>query len=265
MDRNWIIRSTWFYNVNPALKFGVIAALFIVGLFIHNLNTMIWLTGCFFVSYLLFTGLAKMISFWLLFTAFILAILSSTTMIFFGKGDHVLFQWHFLIISEESLARGLHIGLRTFLYTVIGMLFATTTRPVQFFYSLMQQIKCPPKYAYGFLAAFRMLPIMYEEFYTIRAAMKVRGMDRKKGIKARYTKIKRYAIALLSQSIRRAQRTAVAMEAKRFSETSGRTYYYIMTYSRYDLVFIITIAGLVAAAFWLSVAFPFTPYTNVLE
>lgn len=201
----------------------------------------------------------------MLLLALILAVLSSTTMIFFGQGTHILFKWHFLVISKESLARGCHIGLRTFLFSILSLIFVSTTKPVLFFYSLMQQLKLPPKFAYGFLAAFRILPMMYEEFHIIRAAMKVRGIEKNKGPKGQYHKIKRYAITLLAQSIRRAQRTAVAMEAKRFSLAKNRTYYYKTGVSSYDLIFLLTMSMIVMLAFVLSSTLPLTPFTNVIE
>jgi len=226
---------------------------------------MIWATVIFSAVYLAVNGFSKKLSLGLIFTALVLSLFSSTTMIFFGKGTHVLFQWHLLVISRESLARGAQIGLRTFVYSLMGLILMSTTEPVLFFYSLMQQLKVPAKYAYGCLAAFRMLPIMAEEFIHIRQAMKVRGMTRKKGMKARYERVKRYAITLLAQSIRRAQRTAVAMEAKQFSMTRKRTYYYQVVYSRYDLLFACLIMAAVIGSFALSHYFPLTPYQNVLE
>ncbi|MFC7392685.1 energy-coupling factor transporter transmembrane component T family protein [Scopulibacillus cellulosilyticus] len=257
--------QTWLSKVNPSLKFLIIAILFIAVLMVHNLNTMIWMTSLFFILYLVFNGFNMKLSFWMLLLSFLLAILSSTTMIFFGQGSHILFQWHLIVISEESLARGLHIGLRTFLYAMLSLVFASTTKPVLFFYSLMQQLKLPPKFAYGFLAAFRILPIMYEEFHIIRAAMKVRGIEKNKGLKGQYNKVKRYAITLLAQSIRRAQRMAVAMEAKRFSLAANRTYYYKVPVSSYDFIFFLTMLVIMAAAFILSSSLPLTPFTNVIE
>ena len=84
----------------------------------------------------------------------------------------------------------------------------------------MQQVKLKPKYAYSFMAALRLIPIMMEEFQTIRNAMKVRGFEREKGIRSVYFKMKAYSIPLLSGSIRRAHRIAVAMEANDF-QTPG--------------------------------------------
>ena len=130
------------------------------------------------------------------------------------------------------------IGLRALVFAVLGLTFALTTRPVNLFYSLMQQLRLDPKYAYSFMAALRLIPIMTEEFETIRNARKVRGSERVTGLQGILFKMKVYTIPLLSGSIRRAHRIAVAMEAKRFSGHVKRTYYYEIGFSGNDFVFL---------------------------
>lgn len=179
-----------------------------------------------------------------LFPFIIIFISTSTSMIFFGKGETTWFQWGLIHITKESFFRGLHIGFRALNFALLGIIFSVTTRPVYLFYSLMQQLKLPPKYAYSFLAGVRLIPIMIEEFQTIHHALKVRGATGARGIRGLFEQIKRYAVPLLSQSIRRAQRIAVAMEAKRFSNDSNRTYYYEISFSKYDVLFVTVIVVL---------------------
>ncbi|MFX3617075.1 MAG: energy-coupling factor transporter transmembrane protein EcfT [Sporolactobacillus sp.] len=261
-----ILRTrTWFFKINPTLKFLVIAALFIVYLTVHNLNTMIWSALIFLGFYLLVSGFGRLFNFWLIILTLVVSLFSGAAMIFFGKGSHLLFQFGLVQISTESLARGLMLGIRTFAFSLLSLIFATTTEPVPFFYSLMQQLKVPVRYAYGCLAAFRMLPLMAEEFLTIRQAMRVRGLAQQKGAKAFYERIKRYCLMMLVQSIRRAQRTAVAMRAKRFSLSGSRTYFYKIGWSRYDLLFAVSMVLAVAAGFILAQVAPLTPFNNVLD
>jgi energy-coupling factor transport system permease protein len=226
---------------------------------------MIWASLFFLILYYFVSGLAGKWSFWFVFITLIVSFFSASAMIMFGKGSHVIYHQSLILITQESLARGILLGLRTFTFSLIGMIFATTTLPVPFFYSLMQQLRVPVRYAYGCLAAFRMIPIMAEEFTHIRQAMRVRGMARQKGIKAFYERMIRYTLTMLAQSIRRAQRTAIAMEAKRFSMNEKRTYYYEIGWSRIDLYFIVIILLTVTLGFVFSSYFPLTPFTNVLD
>lgn len=265
MDNVMTLRVNWLQKVNPLIKLVDVAALFIVYLAVHNLNVMIWSSMLFLIIYLLHQSVSAKLSFWLVILTFMTSIFSMTAMTFFGKGTHFLFQFGLIQISTESLARGLMLGLRSFTFGMLSLIFATTTEPVPFFYSLMQQGKLPIRVAYGCLAAFRMLPMMADELHTLQQAMKIRGLARAQGVKATYERYKRYCLTMLVQAIRRAQRTAVAMEAKRFSMTAARTYYYRIDWSWLDLGFSLMILLIVALSFLFAHFFPLTSFTNVFD
>lgn len=180
-------------------------------------------------------------------------------MILFGEGSTTWFRWGLIHVTEESFLRGMHLGFRALSFALLGLLFSLTTRPVRLFYSLMQQLKLKPKYAYSFLAGVRLIPIMIEEFQTVRNALKVRGVVNN-GL---FEKMKRYAIPLLSQSIRRAQRIAVAMEAKRFSNSAERTFYYEIGFSKYDIVLVAVFIIVTAAAYYAGIYYPYIPVEDV--
>ncbi|MNP73302.1 putative HMP/thiamine permease protein YkoC [compost metagenome] len=72
-----------------------------------------------------------------------------------------------------------------------------------------------------------------------------------------YGTLKRYAIPLLAQSIRRAQRMAVAMEAKGFTDGASRTFYIQISYSRADLWFVFYYMLSLTAAYYIGVTFPY--------
>lgn len=159
---------------------------------------------------------------------------SALTLMLFGRGEHVLWQWGIIKISEESIHSGLVIGTKSIAIGMISLVLLLTTRPVFLFYALMQQFRFPPKFAYSFLAAVRLVPVVIEEWQTRSHALKVRGVTFSKGIKGVYERLKLYSVPLFAQSIRRAQRMAVAMEAKQFRMNQARTYYYEMSYSKVD-------------------------------
>jgi energy-coupling factor transport system permease protein len=193
----------------------------------------------------------------------VIFISTATSMIFFGNGETTWFKWGLIHITKESFFRGLHLGFRALNFALVGIIFSLTTRPVYLFYSLMQQLKLKPKYAYSFLAGVRLIPIMIEEFQTIHNALKVRGATEVRSIRGMFEKMKRYAIPLLSQSIRRAQRIAVAMEAKRFSGDKERTFYYEIGFSKYDTLFVTSIIALSFLAYYVSIVYPYFPITDV--
>ncbi|WP_202078478.1 energy-coupling factor transporter transmembrane component T family protein [Caldalkalibacillus salinus] len=252
-------QETWMHKANPSLKLVLFLILMVTLLFIHRLDYLIYFTVFPLALLFLFTGhpIKRVLLFSIPFV--LLFISTSTSMIFFGKGDTTWFHWGLVHITEESFYRGIHLGFRALNYAIIGLVFALTTRPVNLFYSLMQQMKLAPRYAYSFMAAVRLLPIAFEEFQTLRYAYKVRGVQHEKGLKGMYEKLKFYAIPLLAQSIRRAQRIALAMEAKQF--TNGRrTHYYRIGFSRHDLTLVLCVMMSILSAYLFS---QYLPYTGV--
>jgi len=260
---NFEHRETWLHRVNPSVKLLAFLLYFIAILFIHNINVLINLTWA--NLFLLFAYSGHPYRRLLLYASpfLLIFISSSTAMMFFGEGETTWVRWGLLHITEESFYRGLHIGFRALNFAALGLLFALTTGPVRLFYSLMQQLKLPPRFSYSFMAAIRLIPIMFEEFQTLRQAARVRGGLSGRGPGAVYRKLRFYAIPLLAQSIRRAQRIAVAMEAKRFVSNRERTYYYIIGYSWRDALYIAVLIGSFACAWWIGTGWPYFDITDV--
>ncbi|WP_442603192.1 ATP-binding cassette domain-containing protein [Paenibacillus sp. KN14-4R] len=232
-------KLTWAHRVNPALKFTIFLVLLLIVLFNRNLD-LAWnqMIGSFLILFLCSGYRWRRLGLFL--TPFLfMFISSSSTMILFGKGEHVWWQWGLIRISEESFHSGLLIGFKTLTFGLLGMFFTLTSKPILLFYSLMQQFHLPPKYGYSFIASIRLLPAVWEEIWIRSNALRVRGVRYARGIKGLYERFSLYAVPMLAQSIRRAQRVAIAMEAKRFQIKASRTYYYVTTYSSVDFVFII--------------------------
>ncbi|MET3696205.1 energy-coupling factor transport system permease protein [Bacillus oleivorans] len=176
------------------------------------------------------------------------------------------FFWTTIVFSKESASTGtvpifwlevpidtfiiaISLSLRVLCFSALSLLFIFTTKPTDFILSLMQQCKLPPKLAYGILAGFRFLPMLKEELFIIRSAHRVRGVNRAKSLKHYAENVKRYSIPLLASSIRKAERTAIAMESKGFTGEKGRTFYRTMRITRNDWLFVfIMIAYLIGCS-----------------
>ncbi|MCH1627074.1 energy-coupling factor transporter transmembrane component T family protein [Ferdinandcohnia quinoae] len=257
MHFDFTSKETWLHSINPTLKLLVLVGLCASLFFIDDLNLTMNITLTVLVLYWGFTGQPIGRVLLLSFPFFLVFISTSTSMILFGKGDMTWFEWGLIRITEEGFQKGLLVGLRAVIFASLGLMFALTTRPVYLFYSLMQQVKLKPKYAYSFMAGLRLIPIMMEEFQTIQYAMKVRGVEGQRGIRSIYFKLKAYSIPLLSQSIRRAHRIAVAMEAKRFSDYATRTYFYQIGFSKHDITFLLYFGIMLTLGYYVSVFFPY--------
>lgn len=160
----------------------------------------------------------------------------------------ILWDWGWIKITEAGLQKGLSIGLRMIAFASLSFMFVVTTKPVPFIYSLMQQAKLPPKLAYGIMAGYRFVPLFREELTILQKAHRIRGVDRAKGFIERSKRLGRYLIPLLASAIRKAERTAMAMESKGFTGSRKRTFYYVTRIRMSDgIFFLMMIAGVLIA------------------
>ena len=149
-------------NIITKLILGVLLFIFII--FVHNFDYMIYITLLMFIFLLSFNGTAFKVIAAFLSATILFALLSSLFMILYGDGTHMLFEWGIIHISTESIVRGLHLSLRTITVSMFGVLIALTSQIVMIFYSLMQHLKVKPKIAYAFMAAIRMVPLIFTSF-----------------------------------------------------------------------------------------------------
>jgi energy-coupling factor transport system permease protein len=260
---NLVFKESWMHKINPSLKLLTLVFLFVFAVTIHHFNFMITFTLVVSILFLFCTGHPYKHIFLFLLPFLFIFLSTAASMILFGKGEITLYKWGIVHITEESLYRGFHLGFRALSFALMGLTFALTTNPVQLFYSLMQQLRLQPKYAYSFMAAIRLIPIMFEEIQIIRDAQRIRGLKTQGNIKGVLMKIRSLPIPLLSQSIRRAFRIAVAMEAKRFNSSNERTFYYQIGYSRYDMLFVGYFIISISLAYLSATQFPLFPITDV--
>jgi len=152
-----------------------------------------------------------------------------------------------LVVYQETFIRGSALGFRVLAYAAYSILFVATTDPTELLLSLMQQTKLPPKYGYSILAAYRFFPLYQSEFTTLKEAHQVRGVNERRGFKGKTEQLHRYAIPLLAQAIRKAERVAIAMEARGFTGEGNRNYYKRITVTPIDWLLAIGLLSLVPA------------------
>jgi len=255
-------RITMMDHVNILTKMIAGVLLFILIIFIHRFDVILYMALLMFSFMLFFSGTRLKIVLSLFSIIALFSVTSSLFMIFYGDGSHTLFKWGIVHITTESLFRGLHLSLRTITVSCLGLTIAFTTQIVMIFYSLMQHLNVNPKYAYAFMAAMRMVPMMIESFFQLRNSLKMRYqmIDPKqyRGVR----RLKHLFIPLMSQNIRKAHRLAVAMEKKGFKD-GPRTYYYRVPFSFYDVIFIVVLIAVVVGAFLLADILPVTKIKDV--
>lgn len=178
------------------------------------------------------------------------------------EGDRNIWEWGFIVLSAEGFQRGLSLGLRVLSFAILSIMFTLTTKPTEFLLSLMQQCKLPPKLAYGIMAGYRFLPLIKEEFETIQMAHKVRGVAQAKTFGDKIRQLKRYVIPLLAGAIRKAERTALAMESKGFTGAKNRIFYREIIVTRSDWQFFVIMIGAVLMSVFVSWKLGFLQFYN---
>lgn len=254
---------SWVSRANPVVKLIVILILFFITIFTHSLDFAIYQAILYISLLFMFSGYAPWKILIIMIPFVITFVSSSSSMIVFGKGEQIWWEWGVVKISEESFHRGLHLGFKSVSFAAQGVLFVLTTSSVSLFYAFMQKLKFPPKLAYSFMASIRLLPIVWEEIGVRRQALKVRGV-KQRGRVGMFRLMQLYAVPLLAQSIRRAHRTAIAMESKHFNHRSqSRTYYYHSSYTIYDVVFVLICTIGLGAAYVATTAYPLFQIVDV--
>ena len=138
---------------------------------------------------------------------------------------------NFLVVSAGAgnVYDACALGLRIYAYAALGMLFTFTTKPNEFLYSLMQQCRLAPKFAYGVLAAYHLLPMIGREYRQIRLAYEVRGLHL-------YPWSIKPLFPALVNAMHWAENMAMAMQSKGFDDNGERTWYMKLSVKYYDYI-----------------------------
>lgn len=159
------------------------------------------------------------------------------------EGSPVLFKMGPLQVHEAGILFGVATALRLYAMYSVTLVFVMTTDSADFIRAMIQQWKLSDRFGYATLAVFRFIPDLRRELQTVQAAHRVRGMNvnRRKG--QLFESVRRYMIPLLASAIRRAERTAYAMDARGFGAFGKRTFYRHYAFASCDWAFL--------AIYWL--------------
>jgi energy-coupling factor transport system permease protein len=143
-------------------------------------------------------------------------------------------------------------GLRVIALALPGILLVASTDPVRLADALTVHWRVPTRFAYGALAALRLVPLLATEWETIRLARRARGVEGRTPVAAGRL-VAGTAFALLVGAIRRGTRLATAMDARGFDSGIPRTNARGSHLSASDAWFVAATVAVCAAAVTLSV------------
>lgn len=224
-------------TLNPACKLlsHLIVMFLLMAISNPKVTFLIWLLAVFIGIFLGGWSITYLLKRFLPYLGFF--ILVFWMMAAFGEGEETIWRWAWFHMTVESMNHGLTIALRMLAFVTYGLLFTSTTDITLFIMSLIHQCRLSPKWAYGLLAGFRFIPLFQSELNQMKTAYKVRGYKQKNSWKA----FMRYSLPLFTQGIRKSERIAIAMEARGFTGTRGRTYYQTTKLLTKDLVYLFSL------------------------
>ncbi|WP_320066665.1 energy-coupling factor transporter transmembrane component T [Micromonospora sp. RTGN7] len=177
------------------------------------------------------------------------------TLVLFAA-DHsgrVLVEAGPVLVTTGVLLTALGLALRVLAVALPGVIVFATTDPTDLADALIQNARAPARFAIGALAAFRLVPLLGQEWQMISMARRARGVEAGRNPVARLRLFVSTAFALLVGAIRRGTRLAVAMDARGFDSGLPRTVARRQRFRAADGVLIAGAAALAGAALTVSV------------
>ena len=193
-----------------------------------------------------------------------LLLFTSLLNLFFGRGETVLWQWEFIVITQEAVFSTLFFAVRLFLLVLGSSVLTLTTSPVSLtdgIESLLTPLKWLhfPVHELALIMsiALRFIPILTEETARIMNAQKSRGADFESGgLFQRIKAVLPIIGPLLVSAFRRAEELGDAMDARCYSGGGKRTKYKKLTFTWQDLIALLLLAVLIAAVVLCGTYFP---------
>ncbi len=193
-----------------------------------------------------------------------LLIFTAALNLFFGRGETVLAEWGFLVITKEAVYSTIFFAVRLFLLVLGSAVLTLTTSPVSLtdgIESLLTPLKWVrfPVHELALIMsiALRFIPILTEETARIMNAQKSRGADFETGgLTQRIKAILPIIGPLLFSAFRRADELGDAMDARCYSGGGKRTKYKKLTFTWRDAVAFLWIVAVIVAVVLCKARFP---------
>lgn len=180
-------------------------------------------------------------------------------LIFSGEGSQVIFALFSYELTEGALHYGVFYSLRLVLFVSIVFLITLTSSPSELADSLakimkpLKKIKLPvDDIALILFIAIRFIPVLYEEFKTIKNAQILRGASFSGSLYNRIKKSSSIIIPVFVATAGRADEIAQAIENRGYGKNRSRTYFSLKNFGLNETVFSLTSVALLLALFYIT-------------
>lgn len=161
----------------------------------------------------------------------IIVLLTMLIHMFTAPGEHVIFTWKFLSVTQEGLDMGLKMAARLILLLLFSSVLTFTTSPIVLtdgIENILRPFRCigvpAHELAMMMTIALRFIPTLLDETDRIMKAQSARGADFVTGsIIQRAKNMVPLLVPLFISAFRRADELAIAMEARCYRGGVNRT------------------------------------------
>ena len=179
--------------------------------------------------------------------------------IFFIRGETILFEFHFIVITREGLITAAYMTARLVMLIVGTFLLTYTTSPIaltdgiETLLNPLKKIRLPiHELSMMMSIALRFIPTLIEETDKIMSAQKARGADFETGgLIKRAKAVLPLIIPLFISAFRRADELAIAMESRCYHGGEGRTRMKILKMAARDFLGLFWGAAVMTAVIFL--------------
>lgn len=179
----------------------------------------------------------------------------TTSLLFRQESDFALRMAGEALLASPAFSAGMTLFLRALACGMISLFFALTTDPGLFVRALMRHAKLPPRIGYSLFAAMQLVPDLAGEAQQMRLARAMKTGRRLRRFPGP-VEVVGLVIPLLAFAIRRAGRTAVAMEARGLSPDAPRTIINAPAFHARDVVFAGLALGLLGLCGFVALSGP---------
>lgn len=243
--------DSYLHRRNPVAKFVAVFAVSaaLLGVFDPATPALLYVLALVAVGMLGRIGLRVLAAAQLPFLAFAVSLLAVNAV---SRGGTVLASAGWFSITDDGLAVGASLALRTMVIGTCSVGFVLTTDPVRLLTSMQRQLRLPPRVAYGMLAGYRLLGMLPAEWRSIRRAHAVREPRTRDGRAPRNPRaLGRASITLLVLALRRGERLALALESRGLG-AGERTVWRPVAMTGGDAAFLAVVVLVVAGTFALT-------------
>ncbi len=189
----------------------------------------------------------------------IIVVFTALLNLLYTPGETVLSVW-IIKISKEGIRIAVSMAVRIILLVIASALLTYTTSPMSLtdgmesLLSPLKKIKVPVhEFAMMMTIALRFIPTLIDETNKIMAAQKARGADLESGnIFKRAKALIPILVPLFVSSFRRADELATAMECRLYHGGEGRTRLHVLRYGKRDILGMLAVIIVCAAAIFLA-------------